>query len=186
MCEQCYIDFSVINLWEPYSAEHSTNRISIKYWEVNFCQDLCCVRQHFFKREQFVLCLNSSDASRDPFHCTNQLCRLWKYVVCAYVANFHTHYRYWSTYSTQPLASCRVIHNSLSHSLPLSLSFFSFISLNPFPSPSLLLLTTCVELMDCFGWAPATECHLISVPLDRSYIRQNVIGSPFRLPRPHL
>ncbi|KAL1270917.1 hypothetical protein QQF64_029933 [Cirrhinus molitorella] len=64
----------------------------------------------------------------------------------------------------------------------LSLPFFSFISLNPFPSPSLLLLTTCAELMDCFGWTPTTECHLISVPLNRSYIRQNVIGSPLLLP----
>lgn len=64
----------------------------------------------------------------------------------------------------------------------LCLSFFSFILLKPFPSPSFLLLTTCVELMDCFGWTPTTECHLISVPLNRSYVQQNVIGSPLLLP----
>lgn len=56
-------------------------------------------------------------------------------------------------------------------------SFFS-----SHPSPSLLLLTTCAELMDCFGWTPTTECHLISVPLNMSYIQQNVIGSPLLLP----
>lgn len=64
----------------------------------------------------------------------------------------------------------------------LCLSFFSFVLLKPFPSQCLLLLTNSVELMDCFGWTPTTECHLISVPLNRSYLQQNVIGSPLLLP----
>lgn len=71
----------------------------------------------------------------------------------------------------------------MSFCLSLELFLYSF-SLSA-PSQSFLLLTTCVELMDCFGWAPAAECHLISVLPDRSSVRWNVIGC-HPTPRPLL